>query len=70
MRAALLRLTRAIEALHAAGRIHRDLKPANVVVDHDDRVVVLDFGLVKEDLPRRASAAQVIEGAYMAPERL
>ena len=75
VRAALLQLTRAIEALHAAGRIHRDLKPGNVVVDHDDRVVVLDFGLVKgEDLPRHPSLGGPgpVEGtpAYMAPERL
>src|SRR5688572_16165549 len=32
---------------HARGFVHRDLKPSNLMLDQDDRVYVLDFGLVK-----------------------
>lgn len=35
----------ALAAAHAAGVIHRDVKPANLMVDGDDHVRVVDFGL-------------------------
>lgn len=65
-------IARGIDALHAAGLLHRDLKPSNVMITHDERVVVLDFGLVAD---AHASAQQTIRGAiagtvaYMSPEQ-
>ena len=41
----LSQLVNAVSALHDAGIIHRDLKPSNVLVDAQDRLVLLDFGL-------------------------
>jgi serine/threonine protein kinase len=65
-------LASGIQALHRAGMLHRDLKPSNVMVAKG-RVVVLDFGLVRELDPADAQLTQdgTIAGtpAYMAPEQ-
>ena len=69
---AFAQLAHGIEALHRAGMLHRDLKPRNVMVD-DGRVVVLDFGLVREvgDTAATVTRDGTVAGtpAYMAPEQ-
>src|ERR1035438_8704747 len=75
-------LADALVAAHEKGIVHRDLKPANVMVTHDGRVKVLDFGLAKEvgeavpdDATRTSlgnTQAGVVMGtpAYMSPEQI
>jgi hypothetical protein len=74
VRRVFLQLAEGVNALHAAGCLHRDLKCSNVMVTADDRVVLLDFGLVGE-VGAPASGLETVGGAivgtplYMAPEQ-
>lgn len=58
-------------ALHDAGQVHRDIKPSNIMITRDDRVVILDFGLVTGGWDAARSGEGEIVGTilYMAPEQ-
>jgi serine/threonine protein kinase len=64
-------VARGLRAIHDVGMVHGDIKPSNVVLGKDNRVVLLDFGLVRPAVEFGGEAVP-IEGspAYMAPERI
>ena len=43
-------------AAHEAGVVHRDLKPENVMLDREDRAVIMDFGISRSTLPDATAA--------------
>ena len=67
-------ITDALGAAHRMGVIHRDLKPSNVMIELDDFVKVVDFGIAKITGPGRAqnltSTGEIFGSPlYMSPEQ-
>jgi serine/threonine-protein kinase len=70
----LLEVARALDYAHERGVVHRDIKPDNILIQHDGRVMVTDFGIaraVTEGSDARLTATGMAIGtpAYMSPEQ-
>lgn len=70
LKAAVIQVVSGLSALHRAGKFHRDVKPSNVRVTPRGRVVVLDFGLVKDDVGADLYGPTAGTPSYMAPEQV
>ena len=64
----------ALSYIHSHGIIHRDLKPENIMVDENDHVKLIDFGIAGKEGARRltfAKLSQVMGTAeYISPEQV
>jgi hypothetical protein len=60
----------ALRAAHRAGITHRDVKPGNVLVAHDGRIKLTDFGIARNvaDAPMTTAGLVLGSPAYIAPE--
>lgn len=74
VRDVMRQLAEGVQAIHDAGFLHRDLKPSNVLVEDSGRVVILDFGLVRDINPDdgvgvTADGAVLGTPLFMSPEQ-
>lgn len=64
----------ALAAAHQIGIVHRDIKPENILISHDGRIKIADFGLARgTNLGQTMTAeASVILGSvsYLSPEQV
>jgi eukaryotic-like serine/threonine-protein kinase len=64
----------ALDYIHSQGVVHRDLKPENIMVDADDRVKLIDFGIAGAAGARRLTFARITQAMgtpdYISPEQV
>src|SRR5208337_5551854 len=64
----------ALDTMHKHGVVHRDLKPENIMVDADDRIKIIDFGIAMKEDARRITHASVTPALgtpdYISPEQV
>jgi serine/threonine-protein kinase len=69
-----LAILEALEYIHANGVVHRDLKPENIMVDSQDNIKLIDFGIAGDSAARRLTYANFTASLgtpdYIAPEQV
>lgn len=63
----------ALQYIHENGVVHRDLKPENIMVDAQDRIKLIDFGIAGDAAARRLTYANLTAALgspnYISPEQ-
>jgi serine/threonine protein kinase len=69
-----INILEALQHIHSRGVAHRDLKPENVMVDGEDRIKLIDFGIASKADARRLTFGKLsqVMGTpdYISPEQV
>jgi len=69
-----LQIASALEYIHSHGVVHRDLKPENIMLDRNDRIKLIDFGIAANVGSRRLTFAKFSRTMgtpdYISPEQV
>jgi eukaryotic-like serine/threonine-protein kinase len=68
------KIAQALDYIHAHGVVHRDLKPENIMVNGDDEIKLIDFGIAGNEGSRRLTFAKLSQlmgtPDYISPEQV
>jgi eukaryotic-like serine/threonine-protein kinase len=69
-----LRICDTLQYIHSHGVVHRDLKPENIMIDAEDRIKLIDFGIAAESGARRLTFGKFSQlmgtPEYISPEQV
>jgi len=69
-----IEVLKALDYIHSNGVVHRDLKPENIMVDDNDHIKLIDFGIAGDTTSRRLTYANFTSMLgtpdYIAPEQV
>jgi serine/threonine-protein kinase len=69
-----IEVLKALDYIHSNGVVHRDLKPENIIVDDNDHIKLIDFGIAGDTASRRLTyanfTAMLGTPDYIAPEQV
>jgi len=69
-----IEVLKALDYIHSNGVVHRDLKPENIMVDDEDHIKLIDFGIAGDTASRRLTYANFTSMLgtpnYIAPEQV
>ena len=69
-----IEICEALDYIHAQRVVHRDLKPENIIVDSEDRIKLIDFGIASSAGARRLTFGKLTRtmgtADYISPEQV
>lgn len=68
----MIEIADALHYAHSRNVIHRDIKPSNIMIDHQGKIIIADFGISKMMGDSDLTAPNTVLGSpkYMSPEQI